>query len=93
MTECSKAWRRLLLSTAWAKAVANSAVHMIEFAKQNHPFYDVVLSGGVFMNKILTETVFAKLTDLDFNVHIHRQVPPNDGGIAFGQAVIGMQSR
>ena len=41
------------------------------------------------MNRILTELVSAKLADLGFNVHIHRKVPPNDGGIAFGQAVIG----
>lgn len=76
---------------AFHHAVAKSAVRMIEYANTKYPMKDVVLSGGVFMNRILTELVSAKLTQLGFNVYIHRKVPPNDGGIAFGQAIIGMR--
>lgn len=75
---------------AFHYAVADAAFRMIDFAKCNYHYNDIVLTGGVFMNRILTKLVYAKLTELGFNVYIHRQVPPNDGGIAFGQAVIGM---
>jgi len=49
---------------------------------------DVVLSGGVFQNRYLTERAAAVLELKGFVVHTHRQVPPNDGGIALGQVVM-----
>ena len=48
----------------------------------------VVLSGGVFQNRYLTERAAAALESRGFVVFTHRQVPPNDGGIALGQAVM-----
>ena len=51
----------------------------------------VVLSGGVFQNRYLTERAAAKLESRGFEVHTHRQVPPNDGGIALGQAVMSQR--
>ena len=48
----------------------------------------IVLSGGVFQNRYLTERAAAILESRGFVVHTHRQVPPNDGGIALGQVVI-----
>jgi hydrogenase maturation protein HypF len=48
----------------------------------------VVLSGGVFQNRYLTERAAAALEANGFSVYTHRQVPPNDGGIALGQAVM-----
>ncbi|HBG04749.1 MAG: carbamoyltransferase HypF [Geobacteraceae bacterium GWC2_58_44] len=48
----------------------------------------VVLSGGVFQNKMLAERVHDLMTARGFQVFTHRLVPPNDGGLALGQAVI-----
>jgi hydrogenase maturation protein HypF len=48
----------------------------------------IVLSGGVFQNRYLTERAASALESRGFDVHTHRQVPPNDGGIALGQAVM-----
>ena len=48
----------------------------------------VALSGGVFQNRLLTEDVAQMLSQEGFQVYCHRLVPPNDGGIALGQAVI-----
>lgn len=48
----------------------------------------VALSGGCFQNRVLTERLAAALALGGFEVLLHRQVPPNDGGIALGQVVI-----
>jgi hydrogenase maturation protein HypF len=48
----------------------------------------VVLSGGVFQNRYLTERAAAALESRGFTVYTHSRVPPNDGGIALGQAVM-----
>ncbi|MBN8729359.1 MAG: carbamoyltransferase HypF [Acidobacteria bacterium] len=50
--------------------------------------HQVVLSGGVFQNRYLTERVVALLESQGHAVFVHRQVPANDGGLALGQAVI-----
>jgi hydrogenase maturation protein HypF len=52
----------------------------------------VAISGGVFQNKLLSEGVFALLTDNNFHVFTQRLAPPNDGGIALGQAIIAGRS-
>jgi hydrogenase maturation protein HypF len=45
----------------------------------------VVLSGGCFQNKCLTETTVHALKVAGFSPYWHQRVPPNDGGIALGQ--------
>ena len=48
----------------------------------------VILSGGVFMNVVLTAETAARLTDEGFRVYRHQRVPPNDGGLCLGQLAI-----
>jgi hydrogenase maturation protein HypF len=48
----------------------------------------VALSGGCFQNRVLTEGALAALQAKGFTVLLHRQVPPNDGGIALGQLAV-----
>ena len=50
----------------------------------------VALTGGTFQNKILMEGVVGKLRAKGFDVYYNISVSPNDGGIALGQAFIGM---
>jgi hydrogenase maturation protein HypF len=50
---------------------------------------DVVLSGGVFQNRLLVRKASHLLTDAGMTVLTHHQVPCNDGGISLGQAVVG----
>ena len=45
----------------------------------------VVLSGGCFQNKYLTERAVRRLGEEGFRPYWHQRIPPNDGGIALGQ--------
>jgi hydrogenase maturation protein HypF len=49
----------------------------------------VALSGGVFQNALLLRLTLRLLRDSGFEVITHRFVPPNDGGIALGQLLVG----
>ena len=48
----------------------------------------VVLSGGVFMNRLLLRLLTHELKDASLAVLVPRSVPVNDGCIAYGQAAI-----
>ena len=48
----------------------------------------VALSGGVFQNMVLLGRTHTLLVEQGFEVFTHHQVPPNDGGVSLGQAVI-----
>ena len=48
----------------------------------------VALSGGVFQNVLLVGLARDALTRRHLNTLTHRLVPPNDGGLALGQAAI-----
>ncbi|OLN32303.1 carbamoyltransferase HypF [Desulfosporosinus metallidurans] len=48
----------------------------------------LVLSGGVFQNKLLTEAVLRICQDKGIKVLRSRTLPPGDGGLAFGQLLI-----
>ena len=47
----------------------------------------IVLSGGCFQNRYLTEHAVERLREEEFELYWHQRIPPNDGGIALGQAV------
>jgi hydrogenase maturation protein HypF len=51
----------------------------------------VVLSGGCFQNRYLTERAVHRLRAAGLQPHWHQRVPPNDGGIALGQVVAALQ--
>jgi len=48
----------------------------------------VVLAGGCFQNRRLTERAAVRLREAGFDVLLHRQVPPNDGSISLGQVAV-----
>jgi hydrogenase maturation protein HypF len=52
----------------------------------------VALTGGCFQNRYLTERAVSRLRSAGFRPYWHRHVPPNDGGIALGQAVMALYS-
>jgi hydrogenase maturation protein HypF len=53
----------------------------------------VVLSGGCFQNRYLTERIVNRLCAEKFQPYWHQRVPPNDGGIALGQIVAALRAQ
>jgi hydrogenase maturation protein HypF len=53
---------------------------------------DICLSGGVFQNTLLLKDVRGNLEECGFNVFTPSIIPANDGGLSFGQAVIGLSN-
>jgi hydrogenase maturation protein HypF len=52
----------------------------------------VILAGGVFQNRLLTELVHQMLSDEGFQVGLPGRIPPNDGGLAAGQLAVAICS-
>lgn len=72
------------LALGFHSAISDAVVKTAEkFGVKN-----IALSGGVFMNRILTQQCIDKLRKKEYNVYINEQVPTNDGGISLGQAYI-----
>jgi len=77
-----------LLALSFHKTVAAAAVKMLDYSLSKVSTENIVLSGGVFMNKIFTNLLVEEIERRGLNVYLNRKVPPNDGGISFGQAAI-----
>jgi hydrogenase maturation protein HypF len=75
------------LALLFHKAVAAMLSELIIVKVKENGIDRAVLSGGCFINSILSSLVRKKLEDNNVKVYTHRQVPAGDGGIALGQAL------
>jgi hydrogenase maturation protein HypF len=66
----------------------NALANWIAAVARRAGLRDVVMSGGVFQNAYLVERAAALLEERGCRACTHQRVPPNDGGIALGQAVL-----
>jgi hydrogenase maturation protein HypF len=71
---------------AW---VADLIVALAERARAETTLNVVALGGGVFQNVVLLEAAQVRLAKRGFQVLSPRLLPPNDGGLALGQLLIG----
>lgn len=77
-----------VMAAKFHNTVAEFTLNLCGKIKKSTGINKIALSGGVFQNKYLTEKVVSLLEDKGFKVYIQRKVPPNDGGISLGQAVV-----
>lgn len=77
-----------IIAAKFHKGLAKTIVEMVQKLTQEHLINQVVLTGGVFQNSILLEQVTSRLQALGINLLTHSLVPPNDGGLSLGQAII-----
>ena len=81
-----------LIAAQFHHAVANMVADICQLARKNSKINTVGLTGGVFQNVLLLRLTKKRLSEHGFDVLTHSKVPPNDGGIALGQAIIARHS-
>ena len=69
----------------------NALVNWIVGTARHAGVHQIIMSGGVFQNRYLTESAAARLEGMGYSVYTHQRVPANDGGIALGQAVLAAE--
>ena len=79
------------IAARFHQAVVEGAATVAMRLKKQTGLDRVFLSGGVFQNRYVSDRLGQRLREDGFTVFRHRRVPPNDGGIALGQALIAGQ--
>ncbi len=77
------------ISRRFHRALVNCFLEAVGKAAESSSIKTVALSGGVFQNALLFETLQRELQAAGFRVLTHARVPSNDGGLSLGQAMIG----
>ena len=77
-----------VIAARFHNGVGRLVCQVCEEIKRSSGLIEVVLSGGVWQNMALLEKTKEQLLEQGFTVHIHHQVPTNDGGISLGQALV-----
>ncbi len=80
-------WSPATISARFHNTLIEATATLVRAAARRHSGLPVVLSGGCFQNARLTEGLLGALAP-EFAVYRHEAVPPGDGGVAVGQAVI-----
>ena len=79
------------ISAKFHNGAAEMIAEVCERVRARTGLEEVALSGGVFQNMRLLERTVPLLEEQGFSVYTHHRVPPNDGGISLGQAVVAMK--
>ena len=77
-----------VISARFHNSVADLILKLSINLRDQTAINQVALSGGVFQNVTLLELTAQRLENAGFELLVHRKVPPNDGGLALGQAMI-----
>ena len=78
------------LAYLFHQTLAEQIVAVCIEARKSSGRNKTALSGGVFQNRLLLRLTEERLGQEGFEVLRHHMIPPNDGGIAIGQAAYGM---
>ncbi|GGF65185.1 carbamoyltransferase HypF [Alteromonas lipolytica] len=79
---------RAEMALAFHLGFAAALVEMTHRLAERYAFATVVLSGGVMQNQLLNAQLTQALNGAGFKVLTHQQLPANDGGISYGQALV-----
>ncbi|WP_380283552.1 carbamoyltransferase HypF [Kitasatospora purpeofusca] len=81
-----------LVAARFHAAVAGLVRALCRAAREECGLETVALTGGVFANALLSADCGRGLRADGFTVLRHRRVPPNDGGLALGQLMVGARA-
>ncbi|HLH16877.1 MAG TPA: carbamoyltransferase HypF [Bryobacteraceae bacterium] len=76
------------IAARFHNTISDAAEEICRLLREETGIARVCLSGGTFQNVRLTEQLTTALREDGFEVYLHARVPPNDGGIALGQAAV-----
>jgi hydrogenase maturation protein HypF len=82
-----------IISTKFHNTIADVIRDVSLQIRKENGINKVVLSGGVFQNKFLSEKTIYLLSELNFDVFCNHLVPSNDGGVSLGQLLIASKKR
>ncbi len=77
-----------LIAARFHNTVAAAVVEVCRRLRGGDQLNRVCLSGGTFQNMRLLRRTVDGLRGGGFDVYLHAQVPPNDGGLSLGQAIV-----
>jgi hydrogenase maturation protein HypF len=77
------------LAFTFHELLAQEIARLCKIAAADHHIDVVCLSGGVMQNSLLVSLLSERLSAVGLKVFKQHQVPPNDGGIALGQSIVG----
>ncbi len=77
-----------VVAARFHRGLADAVLAAVELVRDTTGIATVALSGGLFGNALLLDRVCAGLVEGRFRVLTHHRVPPGDGGVALGQAVV-----
>ncbi|MEG0374581.1 MAG: carbamoyltransferase HypF [Raoultibacter sp.] len=80
-----------LIARRFHDAFIVAIVQIAQLIRATYEIDTVALSGGVFLNRYLMENAIPALMQQGFTVAVNRDLPPSDGCISFGQAVVGLR--
>ena len=90
ITDLRQGRSKAAMALAFHKGLVIALSEMTLKLKAAYDFTTVVLSGGVMQNLLLGEALQDTLQASGLKVLTHQQLPANDGGIAFGQALVAL---
>ena len=89
--EAAAGCARASISAKFHNTLGEAIVETCRCIRASSGLHRVCLSGGTFQNMRLLALTVSGLRGAGFEVFLHRQVPPNDGGIALGQAAVAAE--
>lgn len=82
-----------VIATRFHTALLEVSVLIARMVANVYQLSTVALSGGVFMNRFLVEYLVEYLNNAGLTVALNANLPPNDGCISFGQAVVALRKQ
>ncbi len=88
LTDLSEGKSQSIISRRFHNTIAELCLELARAIKKEFNSQKLILSGGVWQNQLLLEKTIHLLDNNGFQPLVHRQMPPNDSCVAFGQAMI-----
>lgn len=82
-------YQAAVISMKFHRTIAAYLAEMARIIRGQTSIQQVILSGGVFQNRLLLDLTYDMLKAEGFQIHVPEIIPVNDGGIALGQAWLG----